>query len=98
MKVSGRYSPRRHRRVEVAKSLSEGNPGGKHLTLGSKAVGTTFLEQGRWVWRLNHGGLEVVAWGNGIRQARERRSVVGKDPPACAVGLEYRRCSSSDLW
>ena len=50
------------------------------------------------VCRLNRSGLEVVAWGSGIRQAGGRGSALGKDPNAVAVGLEKRRCSSSDLW
>ena len=56
------------------------------------------MEQGRWVYRLNRGGLEVVAWESGFRQAGERRSAVGKDPDAGAIGLEKRCRSSSILW
>ena len=48
--------------------------------------------------QLNRGGLEVVAWGSGFRQAGGRGSVVGKDPNAGAVGLEKRCCRGSVLW
>ena len=71
---------------------------GNHHTLGSEAVGTTFLEQGRWVYSPSRGGLEIVSGGCGFRQADERRSVVGKDPNAGAVGLEKRCRGSSGLW
>ena len=30
------------------------------------------------MYGLTRGGLEVVAWGSGFRQAGERRSVIGK--------------------
>ena len=50
------------------------------------------------VYRLNRGGLEVVAWGSGIRQAGGRGTAVGKDPNAAAVGLEKRWRGGSDLW
>ena len=42
--------------------------------------------------------MEIVSGGCGIRQAGERRSVVGKDPSAGANGLEKRCSSSSGLW
>ena len=52
----------------------------------------------RRVYGLNRGGLEVVVWGSGFRQADERRSVGGKGPHAGAVGLEKRCCRGSVLW
>ena len=38
------------------------------------------------VYRLNRGGLEVVAWGSGFRQAGGCLPAVGKDPNTGAVG------------
>ena len=50
------------------------------------------------MYGLTRGGLEVVAWGSGFRQAGERRSVIGKDTEACGNRPEYRCSGSSDLW
>ena len=50
------------------------------------------------MYGLSRGGLEVVVWGSGIRQAGERRSVIGKDPQVDGKGSEYLRPGSSDLW
>ncbi|MCE2459130.1 MAG: hypothetical protein J4G14_15175 [Dehalococcoidia bacterium] len=50
------------------------------------------------MYRPNRGGLEIVSGGCGIRQAGERRSVVGKDPEACGIALGKRQSGGSDLW
>ena len=50
------------------------------------------------MYRLNHGGFEVVLWESGFRRAGERRALSGKDASAGGAALEKRRCNSSVLW